>query len=246
MGTARIFLWTPVTLSTSWLSPPPGPNCAAVTVDDGYADFLQAWPVFKSYGIPVTVYLVSGFLDRELWLWMDEVQVLAGDRGRELCEQFKNLRNGDRLRALEELRRTSPRPAAMPDRSLPMTWDDARSLAKEGVRFGAHTRSHPILTRLDDPRALDAEIAGSKARIEEQLDCPVVDFCYPNGTAADFDGRVIQSVRDAGFHSAVTTEPGLNAASTDRFLLRRIGADPWVSRDYFAELLAGVRGHRPS
>ena len=38
----------------------------------------------------------------------------------------------------------------MPDRSLPMTWDDARSLAKEGVRFGAHTRSHPILTRLDD------------------------------------------------------------------------------------------------
>src|SRR5919112_660370 len=50
-------------------------NALVVTVDDGYRDFLlHAHPVFSDYGIPVTVFLVSDFLDRKLWLWWDQVQ----------------------------------------------------------------------------------------------------------------------------------------------------------------------------
>src|SRR5258706_6645572 len=51
------------------------PNALAVTVDDGGRDFLiNAYPVFKAYRIPVTVFLVSGFLDKKLWLWWDQVR----------------------------------------------------------------------------------------------------------------------------------------------------------------------------
>ena len=49
---------------------PPYP--LAVTVDDGYQDFQEAGhPVFAEYGIPVTVYLVTDFVDGKSWLWFD-------------------------------------------------------------------------------------------------------------------------------------------------------------------------------
>lgn len=54
------------------------PNAVAVTVDDGNRDFLvNAYPVFRAHRIPVTVFLVSGFLDRKLWLWWDKIDYLV-------------------------------------------------------------------------------------------------------------------------------------------------------------------------
>ncbi len=51
------------------------PNSVVVTVDDGHRDFFEiAYPVFSSHGIPVTVYVVTDFLDRQLWLWVDQVR----------------------------------------------------------------------------------------------------------------------------------------------------------------------------
>jgi peptidoglycan/xylan/chitin deacetylase (PgdA/CDA1 family) len=53
-------------------------NAVAVTVDDGNRDFLvNAYPVFRAHQIPVTVFLVSGFLDRKLWLWWDKIDYLV-------------------------------------------------------------------------------------------------------------------------------------------------------------------------
>jgi peptidoglycan/xylan/chitin deacetylase (PgdA/CDA1 family) len=53
-------------------------NAVAVTVDDGNRDFLvNAYPVFRAHRIPVTVFLVSGFLDRKLWLWWDKIDYLV-------------------------------------------------------------------------------------------------------------------------------------------------------------------------
>jgi peptidoglycan/xylan/chitin deacetylase (PgdA/CDA1 family) len=53
------------------------PNALAVTVDDGNRDFLvNGYPVFRAHRIPVTVFLVSGFLDRQLWLWWDKIDYL--------------------------------------------------------------------------------------------------------------------------------------------------------------------------
>jgi hypothetical protein len=43
----------------------------------------------------------------------------------------------------------------------------------------------PDLSALADPEELREEIAGSKARIESELDRPVLHFCYPNGKMRD-------------------------------------------------------------
>jgi len=132
---------------------------------------------------------------------------------------------------------------APPDyRSL--SWDEVRSLAASGVEFGAHTKTHPILSALTDPEELREEIAGSKVRIESELDRPVLHFCYPNGKMRDIGPAAAEAVRAAGMRTAVTAEPGLNHGHQDAFLLHRVAADPSQEAMYFARRVAGLRGAR--
>jgi hypothetical protein len=45
------------------------PNAVAVTVDDGYRDFLlRGYPVFRRFHIVPTVFLVSDFVDGKRWM----------------------------------------------------------------------------------------------------------------------------------------------------------------------------------
>jgi peptidoglycan/xylan/chitin deacetylase (PgdA/CDA1 family) len=108
------------------------------------------------------------------------------------------------------------------------------------MEFGAHTKTHPILSALTDPEELRTEIAGSKARIESELNRPVLHFCYPNGKMRDIGPAAAETVRAAGMRTAVTAEPGLNKAHQDAFLLRRIGADPSHPEMYLARSVAGL------
>jgi peptidoglycan/xylan/chitin deacetylase (PgdA/CDA1 family) len=116
-----------------------------------------------------------------------------------------------------------------------------RDLARNGVEFGAHTKTHPILSSIHDSKELQTEIKESKQRVEQELGKPVIHFCYPNGLSSDFNAETLELVKDAGFLSAVTTEPGLNFAGARLLMLRRIGVDPTLPKDYFAELLSGLR-----
>lgn len=248
------------------------PNSVVVTVDDGHRDFLEiAHPVFSSYGIPVTVYVVTDFLDRRLWLWVDqvryafehtnlrEVRMEPGDgivlqfdlrteerkrnAARETCEALKLLRNEQRLAALACLPDwlQVEIPDEPPSGCEPLAWDEVRELARDGVEFGAHTRTHPVLSRVTSPAELAAEIGGSKRRIEEMVDAPVRHFCYPNGSKRDISAEAVEAVRQAGFDTAVTTESGINGLGDDPYLLRRIGVDPSYARDYFERCATGFQ-----
>jgi peptidoglycan/xylan/chitin deacetylase (PgdA/CDA1 family) len=121
----------------------------------------------------------------------------------------------------------------------PLTWDEVRQLQRAGVEFGAHTKTHPILSTLEDDESVREEIRGSKERIEAELNTPVIHFCYPNGRLRDTDRRVDEAVRACGFRTAVTMIGGVNFAA-DPFLLRRFGVDPSLPSFYFAELLSGL------
>ncbi len=47
---------------------------AVITVDDGYRDFYeQGWPILREEAVPATFFPVTGFVDRETWLWPDVV-----------------------------------------------------------------------------------------------------------------------------------------------------------------------------
>ena len=248
------------------------PNTVAITVDDGYRDFLKvAFPVFSTYDIPVTVFLVTDFLDRKVWLWPDvvkyafehtihtraEIEIANGRRlslpldssvlrlqaARLAIEEAKILTNRNRLLFVDNLQKKLQVSLSQetPEHYQPLHWDEVRSLARSGVEFGAHTRTHPILSKMSDNRELRDEIVGSKKRIEEELSLPVFHFCYPNGRAADIGDAAVGVVRDTNFRTAVTTEGGLNLESSDRLLLRRIGVEPDFPELYFHQCVAGFR-----
>jgi peptidoglycan/xylan/chitin deacetylase (PgdA/CDA1 family) len=254
-------------------------NPLAVTVDDGYRDFfLYAYPVFRDCQIPVTVFLVSDFVDRKLWLWGDQLEYLFQHTSTKLVSlQWINGRtkhlnlgtNDQRLRASNQvfdalIRVTNHErlklmgvlskmlgveaPALPPPKLSPLSWVEIKEMARSGVTFGAHTRTHPILSRLRDADSLREEIEGCKQRIEEEIGQPVLHFSYPNGKVADFNKHAVEAVRRAGFLTAVTSERGMNLDSADSFLLRRIGVEPLGDTPYFRELLAGIidaRGCKP-
>lgn len=53
-------------------------GCVCFTVDDGYADFARVgMDAFAEFDCPVTVFLPSGFLDGEYWMWWDRIQYMV-------------------------------------------------------------------------------------------------------------------------------------------------------------------------
>lgn len=224
------------------------PYSIAVTVDDGYRDFLEVgYPVFTKYGIPVTIFVVSDFLDGKRWLWFDQVVWAyqqargpsAAAEARDIVERAKKMNDTERVRLVRELPAQIPEQA--PPEYRPLNWDEVRWLAPRGVEFGAHTKTHPILSHVRGDEQLRDEMAGSKARIESELGLPVAHFCYPNGRMVDIGAAAVEAARAAGFRTAVTAEPGVNQVGADPFLLRRIGADPGHEELYFHRAVAAFR-----
>ena len=99
-----------------------------------------------------------------------------------------------------------------------MTAAELRQWSDGGMEIGAHTRSHPRLTRCDD-HALRDEIRGSKAELEDLLGTAVTQFCYPYG---DLDERVAAATREAGYAAATATRRGRAVPGTDLWRLPRV------------------------
>jgi peptidoglycan/xylan/chitin deacetylase (PgdA/CDA1 family) len=85
----------------------------------------------------------------------------------------------------------------------PMGADELGTLLTAGWEIGSHTRSHPRLTSLPDD-ALQGELEGSRARLEELLSSPCRSLAYPFG---DVDARVVRAARMAGYARAATLVP---------------------------------------
>jgi len=98
-----------------------------------------------------------------------------------------------------------------------MSWPQIAGLARDGLGFGAHTRSHPRLPAIAPEQARD-EIAGSKADIEQQLNVPIRYFAYPFGK---LDAKAQALAEQAGFSAACSTRWGANDPATPCFALRR-------------------------
>jgi hypothetical protein len=120
-----------------------------------------------------------------------------------------------------------------------MTWDELRELAAEPlVSIGAHTRNHPILSRVNDAQ-LEDEMAGSKLDVERELGKPVLCFAYPNGRMIDISPESVQLSRSY-FRCAFTSMPGLNSLAQDRHLLKRVGISGSTGVRELELMLSGI------
>jgi peptidoglycan/xylan/chitin deacetylase (PgdA/CDA1 family) len=208
---------------------------AAITVDDGYADFHSvALPVLAERRIPATLYATAGFVEGSCWLWWDalrhlldehpggQVELELGGR-RFLLElggaqsrhaawseiaDFLVTRNVERIAALEQLSASAgvALPARPPDEYAPMSWTQLREAAATGIEIGGHSMTHAFLPGLDS-ESLRLEITAAKQLVESRLSLKLRTFAYPNGSPADWSAAVEDVVRAAGFEAAVLAHP---------------------------------------
>lgn len=227
-----------------------GPNSVCITFDDGYRDnFEYAFPILKKYNAPATIFLASNFIGTKERIWHDDVLSALKYATRDRLEfaeagiadyairtdeerstvafklllwlkQFSHQARDDYVAQLFERCRVKHAESTR----LMLNWQEVRFMLKNGFAFGAHTKSHPILSRLSDAE-IESEIADSKSAIERAIDVPVSTFAYPNGKAGDFNETCKLALLKAGFTCAVTTLAGANSVSKDPFELHRTA--PW-------------------
>jgi glycosyltransferase involved in cell wall biosynthesis/peptidoglycan/xylan/chitin deacetylase (PgdA/CDA1 family) len=101
-------------------------------------------------------------------------------------------------------------------------WPVLRNLQRDGWEVGSHSRTHPMLTSLDDERLWE-EVAGPRRDlVRHGLPTPGL-FAYPYG---DWDTRVRGLVERAGYRAAFTVDPGTARRGDDRFAVPRIEVLP--------------------
>jgi len=236
----------------------------AITFDDGYRDNREvALPILQRHGLCATFFVATGFLDGgRMWndtivetLRRTELPVLDVDdlletrhgamplrdaaQRRQAIDRIlpavKYLAPGHRLRVADALARRA-RVDRLPD-DLMMSGEQVVELHRAGMQIGAHTVSHPILTRVGEPEVLQ-ELSQSKAHLEALTDSAVSLFAYPNGApGTDFGEREVRAARSCGFSAAVTTGWGVARNDTDVYRLPRF--TPWgLTRARFALGLA--------
>jgi peptidoglycan/xylan/chitin deacetylase (PgdA/CDA1 family) len=247
------------------------PRALAITFDDGYADNHDvALPILQRHGLQATFFIATGFLDGGR-MWNDTViEAVRGCSAEQL--DLRGLAGlgatslplrsvGERRAAISHLlMRTkylalnerqalvsgiAERAGAALPHDLMMRSAQVVALHRAGMQVGAHTVSHPILSRLDDPAAR-AEVLDGKAALEALVGEPVRLFAYPNGKPGQDYGTAARSiVAAAGFDAAVTTSPGVASADSDLWQLPRF--TPWDrDRARFALRLARNLGARPA
>jgi len=127
-----------------------------------------------------------------------------------------------------------------------LTDDGVRALAGYALDVGAHTITHPILTRIS---RLDAsrEMVDSKAALQALTGREVPLFAYPNGVPGrDFTAEHVAEVRAAGFEAAVTTAVGAATPMTDPLQLPRFTPWKWAPVQFDLMMMRNLVAARPA
>jgi peptidoglycan/xylan/chitin deacetylase (PgdA/CDA1 family) len=224
---------------------PENPVC--VTFDDGYADnAVVAWPIMQRYGVPLSIFVSTDFLDGGI-MWNDSVieavsyiQADEIDLSRFGLKAYATSSDSQKLSSIasiiSDIKHLDPiqrsdivselsSSSAVTTNNLMLTTKQLQSLVKAGVEIGAHTKSHPILSKLNFNQARE-EIFNGRAILEDKARTKVNYFAYPNGKPnRDYNLDHIKLVKQAGFKAALSTSPGSNSQQTNRWELARF--TPW-------------------
>lgn len=100
-----------------------------------------------------------------------------------------------------------------------------------GQEVGSHSLSHLDLTTVP-AETVQLEAAQSRDRLEEVVEHPVLDFCYP---FAHHDAKARRIVADAGYRAAYAGEP----PTSDLFAIPRMMIYPTDTERRFARKLSG-------
>jgi len=219
------------------------------TMDDGFIEQARiAAPIFLEFDCPLTFFVITDMLDQTIWPWDAKVSWIIDNSPRHLVEiryddellRLELTSNRKRRLARQKMRNfikeidaelipdllhdlVKAADVTIPDTAPPsyqaFDWDIARNLEKQGIRFAPHSRTHRILSKLND-EAVEDEILGSWRTLDKELSNPLKVFCYPTGRYFDYGPRELDILKQSDFLGAVSTLPGYIdiAAAPDHLL----------------------------
>jgi peptidoglycan/xylan/chitin deacetylase (PgdA/CDA1 family) len=229
-------------------------------------NLTAAAPVLREYRAPATVFVATDYVGTSSAYWWDTLAhcVLTAaavhgtlrleEAGRlfvwtprrlelsheereqlhsELWQWLSVLDPASRRAALAEIQRWTRAVPPRDDAARPMDEDELRALVSgDLVTIGAHTASHCRLSTLDSATKR-LEIESSRDACRRITGRTPGCFAYPNG---DLDAESLRLTRDLGFNVAVTSEPDLAWASSDRLATPRIAVKDWSERELIGRL----------
>jgi peptidoglycan/xylan/chitin deacetylase (PgdA/CDA1 family) len=221
-------------------------NAVALTFDDGYRDFYEnAYPLLEELELPATLFLTTGFVNGDLWLWPDQIKYildqtksnwlrvdeieapLASELDRhnawnslgDICLKITNTEKLLLIDHIAEALGVRVPPEAPPSYEG-LSWPLVREMFKSPLlSLGSHSVSHPIMTKLSTDE-LNYELSASKEKIELEIGEPVSAFCYPNGQKADINELTGKAIQNAGYDYALAAYPGADPLK-DRWAIGR-------------------------
>jgi peptidoglycan/xylan/chitin deacetylase (PgdA/CDA1 family) len=218
-----------------------------VTFDDGYTDNCEvAMPILNQLRIPATFYVTVDCVEQRKLPWPSRLRyafrkttqpLWTDSRGQSWplgefdCRERAYLASCDDCcqlvgNAQEEFVRhiEEQLQAAVPSdfHSLVMTYDQIRSLVRQGHIVGSHTMTHPNMAHIRENEAM-MELAESKQRLEKALNAPVKHFSYPcPAMTPHWNEQTLAQSRSVGYESAVTTNGGVTRCGDNPLALKRI------------------------
>jgi peptidoglycan/xylan/chitin deacetylase (PgdA/CDA1 family) len=232
----------------------------AFSVDDGFEDqYVMAKNVFLPRRCPLTVFVITDFLDGRIWPWDDRLalafrlapagrrRLRLGDAEMELnlmgsasrSEGLRAVRKWCKSCAGDDLYKYVDDIASQLEVQLPekppqefssMTWEQARELESLGVQFGVHSMTHRIISRLK-PEAACWELEQSWARLRAELRNPLPVLAWPTGLPGDYSERDEQLAKRLGLLMAYSTVGDYSLLNDERlFTLARFGLPTDITR----------------
>lgn len=251
-----------------------GRPVAVITFDDGYQNnYDVAFPVLIEEQLPATIFLTTGFIGTDGTIWPCLLHHAISntskaffawngaeynietpeDKALALMDIKGKLKKMPYSQMISEVRKIILNLDGNPDEGIGkgspysmLSIEAIRSMAGSGlIEFGAHTHTHPILSRMSSveqeeeiERSINAvsEITGSMCRL----------FAYPNGGVGDYDSETVRMLQSCGITTAVTTIEGHNDSKTSLMELKRYGIGANTSLANFKLLVHNIIPHMKS
>ncbi len=239
-----------------------------LTFDDGYHDnYTHAFKLACELHIPITIFLIPGYIDSGKPFWWFEGNRLANLTKVEKVQiqeyVYQLERSGEReklAQSIDDYLRKAQSVAEreeflshlnkalmismnikVEDEARPLTWEEVLEMEKSGwISFGAHTMHHPILANLTDPEEVKHEVGECRRVLEQHLQHAIRSFAYPIGRLEHIGEETVRAVQEAGYSWAVTTVNGVSTSQSNPYLLERLLGDVSRNRLVMAAEVSGI------
>ncbi|WP_179004956.1 polysaccharide deacetylase family protein [Winogradskyella forsetii] len=237
------------------------------TLDDGYLDNLtHAYPIFKKFNVPFTIYVTTNFPDKKAVLWwylledlLLKEQSISFNHQEELFnfelrsfaakeDTFNYLRHliktqegNEQLKLIKSLFSKYNMPLYEKVENMALDWRQIIQLnADPLVTIAAHTVNHPSFKAISENQILE-EVNQSVQILESKLNTTIEHFAYPFGSPVEVGVREVELMSKTNIKTSTTGRMGNIMPEHQNHLhaLPRLYVGPRTTQRYLSDFISG-------